>query len=244
MIALSRAAQLGVAPRANRARNALASPLLMRRDMNARASIIAVFVSLAACGGKTTDVDDSGAPDAAADTAPNPNCPTAEPAEGDACVEEDLECEYGSDPRTTCNHITTCTSGHWSLTFGPEPSCPTPAQNPSACPSSLGAATGSCDVQDTICNYSTPSATLFCTCGLIGGPILVDGGANVMWYCTPTGQSEACPLERPRVGTACTMAAATCSYDVCGLPSGLAFQCSSETMTWVVGPGEVCAGAQ
>ena len=220
--------------------------------MLSRSSIIVVVVlssSVFACGGAIDPLTDGGTnpdggPSPDGSPPPNPNCPSSAPDQGGSCAKEGIECEYGSDPRTVCNQIATCSSGAWDFAFGGGGDCPTPPQNPSECPATLTQAQkgGACSDEGTICNYSTSSATQFCACGSPGGPIMIDGGPNDTWQCAFTSNSG-CPAVRPRLGTACAVSDQNCNYDECGLPSGLAFQCNSQTMTWAIGFGDLCAGA-
>jgi len=216
--------------------------------MSSRTIPVLFFFALsAACGGSIDILPDGGGnPDGGGgpDATPGPDCPAQAPSEGAACSKEGIECEYGGDPRWVCNTVSRCSGGHWSVGKEGDPSCPTAPVNPPPCPGSYAEAQqgGACSPNGTICNYSTSSATQFCTCNVLGGPIELDGGGAV-WYC---GQpyDPSCPAERPRVGSSCSVPAVHCSYDVCGLPSGLAVDCSEATGTWVTSPGEVCASAQ
>jgi hypothetical protein len=211
--------------------------------MNSR-GLLVLSILLAACGGKSLDNDDGGNSDGGnnGDSAPGPNCPTSLPSQASSCSIEGLECEYGNDPRSTCNTVVTCTNGGWTIPKPNAQGCPT-GPNSSSCPASESAATGTCTDMGLACNYSTSSETRFCTCNYMGGPPMLDGGFTASWQCS-FGTATGCPAERPKIGTTCSQPDLDCNYDVCGAPQGLSFQCSSKTGTWVEGFGDVCAGAQ
>jgi hypothetical protein len=198
---------------------------------------------LLACGGKSLDGDDSGTGDGGGSDSspPGPNCPVTQPAEGSSCKINELQCEYGSDIRSSCNTVTTCFNGSWTLPKGIDPTCPTTANDPT-CPSSASQAVGTCSDMGLSCNYSTSSQTRFCTCNYLGGPPMEDGGFQPSWECS-FGTTTGCPSVRPKIGATCTEPNLDCTYDVCGAPQGLSFQCSAKTGTWIEGFGDVCAGA-
>ncbi|HEY1956661.1 MAG TPA: hypothetical protein VGH28_13670 [Polyangiaceae bacterium] len=218
--------------------------------------VLFFFALTAACGGKADvlpdggDIDSGpsdggGGPDGnGGDASPGPDCPTEAPAEGAACSKEGIQCEYGGDPRWVCNTIATCTQNQWTRIKGDIDSCPTPPVNPPTCPGTYGEAQkgGACTSTGTICDYSTSSATQFCSCNYMGGPIMLDGG-GATWLCG-SAYDPACPTVRPRAGSSCATPDTYCTYDVCGLPSGLSMQCDGLTGTWVTSPGDVCASAQ
>lgn len=213
--------------------------------MTSRTTTLACLLALAAvaCGGKSVDVDvaDAGADGPA--PVPATGCPQVEPGFGGACSKLQLQCEYGGDPRSTCNHVWTCGSTGWETTFGNDPHCP--SSNAASCPAQLAGVDvgGACGEAGAICNYSTTGASRWCACMFLGGPIMPDGGDNpYTWQCgypPPSG----CPGVRPRLGTPCTEADLECDYSVCGVPSGLSTQCNATTGTWVTGMGSVCGGA-
>lgn len=210
---------------------------------------LVAITPLVACGGKTDgDFDGGGGDGGGSDGGPGPGpgptngCPQAEPTGGGSCSKLQLECEYGGDARTVCNHVWTCTSSGWDTTFNGDPSCP--STNSPACPASIdGVSPGSvCGDPGTTCNYSTTGATDWCACTFMGGPIQLDGGNPYTWQCSYS-QGGACPAVRPRLGTSCSQHDLECDYSVCGVPNGLSVLCNSTTNTWVTGFGSVCAGA-
>jgi len=114
---------------------------------------------------------------------PSPYCPQSEPTYGDACSKPNLECEYGSDPRSTCNDLWTCTSSGWAMAKAGDPTCPS-TSSPSCPPSLSGVEVGgACGDPGAVCNYSTSSQTEWCVCGFMGGPIMMDGGSQYTWQC-------------------------------------------------------------
>jgi hypothetical protein len=210
--------------------------------MTSRACFI-LFAFVVACGGKTSDITDGGGGNDGGPQ-PGPDCPTSVPAEGASCKIDALQCEYGGDPRSVCNTIAVCNKGSWTYFKGGDPSCPTPATNPPDCPATLAQVQvgAKCPSMGEACNYSTSSATQFCTCSYMGGPVDLDGGFSGTWQCGAPFETG-CPTARPRIGAACSQPDLNCSYDSCGAPSGLSFQCSGQTGTWIQGFGDVCAGA-
>ncbi len=210
---------------------------------------MAALLAVAACGGKTDDAagDAGNAGDAAADHAtpadaaplPDHGCPGAQPQEGTACATETLQCEYGNDPRWTCNWVATCAKGRWSVATTNDAWCPTPATNPAACPATFTAASqgGVCPSAGVPCDY----AEGFCTCLHYGGPPFPDAGQPAdTWACNYIPGTD-CPAARPRLGEPCAPAGTECDYGVCDLPSGLSVQCDLTTHTWRTGSGSPCA---
>ncbi len=211
-------------------------------------SIVCVALMAAACGGISDHPgDDAGGGDSAktdAGPGPGPDCPTTAPDINSTCTKNGIQCEYGNDPRWICNNVAVCSGGHWDYADTGDQNCPTPtpSTNSAACPATFGQGQTSCTATGTVCNYSTSSATQFCVCDYLGGPIQEDGGMTAYWYCG-SGEATGCPASRPHIGAACSQPHLDCNYDVCGSPMGLSFQCSSQTGTWVEGIGDVCAGA-
>jgi hypothetical protein len=208
-----------------------------------------LLASLAvACGGKTdvfTDGggggDGGGTDGGGTDGGPGPDCPASPPQLGAACGHQGVQCEYGGDPRWTCNEVASCASGKWDYMMSENPWCPTGDNSPD-CPATYAEAQagGACSVTGTSCNYSEPGATRFCSC-VEFGPILLDGGPPGNWMCSAV--QPGCPPERPRLGQACSQPSLSCSYDSCGVPDGLSVECSAQTGTWVIGPSAICASA-
>jgi hypothetical protein len=211
-------------------------------------SLLFLSIILVGCGGKSLDTDDGGnggdggnGADGS-DGSPGPDCPLSAPQQASSCSIEGLQCEYGGDVRSVCNTVVTCVSGGWTIPKPNAQGCPT-GDNAPTCPASPASATGACTDLGLACNYSTSSATEFCTCNYMGGPPTLDGGTPASWMCS-FGTSTGCPAVRPKIGSDCSQPDLDCSYDVCGAPQGLSFQCSSKTGTWIEGLGDVCAGAQ
>lgn len=214
--------------------------------MNSKSLIgaCALLCAFAACGGKTDDGGSDAATDATpvTDAQPSTGCPDyAMPKDGSACSEEGLKCEYGSDPRWTCNWIAYCHQGRWSDSTTNDAWCPTPAQNPASCPATFASVPqgSECTSADVPCQY--PQG--WCSCMYWGGPPMPDGGGpTYAWQCS-YGTSTGCPATRPRIGTSCSMPDLECDYGVCDQPSGLSVRCDGSTHTWADGIGAPCAGA-
>jgi hypothetical protein len=210
-------------------------------------------LSAAGCGGSTAlgeggdgGARDSSVQDGATADAPslpdtgNPDaspwsavCPASAPTPGDACSQENLQCEYGAAWwNIACDKVLQCQSGVWAaamLAF--DPCTPAPGPNASVCPSSYAAVpTGAaCGAQGTNCLYPQGE----CSCQFpLGGPLQIDGG-NASWQCLP---EPGCPWPRPRIGSACSSNGQSCTYEACSYGQ----LCSGGT--WQ-GSLEGCAGA-
>ena len=205
--------------------------------------LLIVGAGAVACGGKTDgDFDGGGGDGGGTDGGPGPSgpCPQAEPSYGAACSQANLECEYGGDPRTTCNRVWSCAGGSWAMAKTGDPTCP--STNSAACPSDASLASGACGDPGATCDYSTSGASRWCACTFMGGPVQIDGGNQYTWQCG-FGTMSGCPALRPRLGSACAQPDLECDYSVCGIPMGLSVRCEGSTGTWVTGFGMVCAGA-
>jgi hypothetical protein len=203
---------------------------------------LGVFVAAVGCGGDVFGPTGDGGGDTQngdGGPGPGPDCPSSVPNDGTACMANGVSCEYGGDPRWTCNNVATCANNVWSVATSDKTTCPT--TNVLGCPASESSIQPgmACMPLGLSCNYSNASATSFCACIYLGGPIHVDGGNGAQWQCT--NLLAGCPAERPRLGSSCTSAALDCDYAVCGAPSGLSVQCDGTTNTWVEGSPSACA---
>jgi hypothetical protein len=123
---------------------------------------------------------------------------------------EGLTCEYGTDPRPSCRDTATCKDGVWA---GSAPSCVSLPKV--TCPATRDAAAGqTCPTNGAYCTYDD----LSCTCS--NCPISSGGGAIVCstalaWQCATPNPDPTCPAGIPRLGSACTTEAQTCTYG-CG----------------------------
>ena len=190
----------------------------------------AAGLAIVACGGQTDNSQDGGTQDA------GNGCPSTPPVDGADCNVGNLECEYGTDPRFSCNEIATCKQGFWSVSSFVEPSCPT-APNPTACPASASSSM-QCS-GELSCRYGNV------WCGCIGGgalPPSQDGGVPqpvYSWMCA--SPQAGCPASRPKLGTSCSQPSLECDYAPCGTPDGLTVRCDETTGTWV-SSATFCAG--
>jgi hypothetical protein len=213
--------------------------------MTSRIASLGVLAFIGGCGGQIDVNPDGGGNDGGTSdgsvndaTPPGPNCPVQAPNGGSSCMIANIQCEYGSDPRWTCNAVATCTGTAWTIASENGPTCPT--TNDQDCPTILGYVQqgAACAPTGTDCNYSTSSTTTFCDCTNLGGPINADGGGAV-WTCSAPEPS--CPSARPHLGATCTNPGLECDYGICGVPDGLDVQCDMSTGTWVGSAGGVCA---
>ncbi len=232
-------------PNADFAAYGLAPSLLYGVAMTSRLFFFAlVAAATVACGGKTDDVIVDGGGDGPINgdsgPGPGPSCPASAPNPSSACSIDGIQCEYGTDPRWTCNTVAMCMGGTWLFgDFGGQ-GCPTVSG--SDCPAAFSDIHqgDSCTETNAPCNYSSSSATEFCICGSLGGPVQLDGGHD-QWQCS--APQEGCPAAKPHLGATCAQANLQCDYSVCGEPNGLSVQCDPSTSTWVEGPTAVCAMA-
>jgi len=208
--------------------------------MSPRILLVPMLTYVLACGGALDGSLTDGGGDEGDANPPASGCPSSQPLAGSACGTESIECEYGSDPRWTCNIVTTCQNGAWSSSQAKDGTCPTTSSE--GCPASMNDIdVGSkCSPLGLLCNYTSSTSTSFCTCNQLGGPIFVDGGAN--WSCNVPSMTG-CPAVRPRIGTSCAQAGMECDYSICGLPSGLGVVCDPSTSTWAEHMSGLCAGA-
>lgn len=203
-----------------------------------RAPFLALGFIAVACGGaeftsNNGGIDprtqDSGGPNGNGDSGTNPGgndvCPpTPTMVANDTCTDRGAVCEYGPDPRVTCNTRYTCETvrQRWSvLTPSSPPACPTPkAQTGDACPADPQKEKGThaCTNAGQTCAYPSGS---FCACAFTN--------TGQMWVCDVPADSR-CPSPRPRIGTTCDAAkfTAPCDYGACSkVPDGVTLQCQS-----------------
>ncbi|MEO8877426.1 MAG: hypothetical protein ABI461_17660 [Polyangiaceae bacterium] len=150
-------------------------------------------------------------------------CPSAIPAAGGACTPSGIQCEYGTNNGQCGSPYMDCVGGTWT----PPPLTPGAACLPhDSCPATkadvaIGAA---CGDEDQECNF--PDGR--CTCAYGEGLVQVypDGGQPPReWRCEqPT---EGCPVNRPRIGSACSQENQTCTYGDCSMPDSVDIQCNS-----------------
>lgn len=124
---------------------------------------------------------------------------------------EGLTCQYGTDPRPTCNPSATCTNGAWATTL---PDCA--ALPPVTCPATRDEAAGqACPTQGAYCSYGD----LNCECtNCSSGPVSLCSGSPT-WHCASPNADAACPAGMPQLGTTCTTEGKTCTY-ACGAGNG------------------------
>jgi hypothetical protein len=220
---------------------------MMKRAM----TFLMLSGALVACGGIAADdivTTDSGS-DAGIDGHPpdakplSPFCPATIPPQGSACALKNstIMCEYGDDPRWTCNTMAYCNNGTWLYSQTDSAWCPTPATNPAACPATFAAAQ-----QGGVCTATAPChyAEGWCACMNLGGPPIPDAGPpSSSWVCS-FALAPGCPAVRPHLGATCTQPNLECDYSACDDPDGLSVQCDPTTMVWMHGFGAPCAGAQ
>lgn len=189
------------------------------------------FSVLVACGG-ISDASDSGA-----DSSPNDGalgadggrfdsgsedaglgnfCPKNQPTQGAACSLATLQCEYGSDPRVSCNVVATCNSSHQWMVVATDLFCST--DGGAACPAKQADVPvgQSCSPLNLLCEY--PDG--LCGCTRIAHQY-------DRWVCDKPNPQ--CPYPRPRLGTACTQDQQSCDYGSCTALGGIVEKCVGGT---------------
>jgi hypothetical protein len=171
---------------------------------------------------------DTGVPLPDASPPPPSGCPDVGAA-GAPCATPGLACEYGADPMLSCDTVLTCTNGSWVVTQH-GPSTPCSDTTAPSCPATYaGVPHGkSCDPQ-VECDYPEARCTCDLQCfDLCAAP--VDGGPNLKtWNCDVPGPPSACPVPRPRLGSACSNPAENCDYGAC--EGNIAIQCNAGVWT-------------
>jgi hypothetical protein len=186
-----------------------------------------VFAISGACGGAITSIDDAGTDGATGNdgsttsdacigtncTNPPPNgCPTSPPANASACTEaqDQLKCEYGTNPEPDCNQMFFCNQGHWQ-----DQSSGTICAPQSQCPASYAAVPANqvCSPVDFSCAYPQGE----CICSMGEGVVK----QNPTWECLPA--VSGCPSPRADLGTSCDVPDQQCDYGSCS--GGLAEEC-------------------
>jgi hypothetical protein len=169
-------------------------------------------------------------------------CPTVTPDAGVACDSPGLWCEYGGGAHERCSTSAYCGRVSWSL-FPPDPACT--LTNAVACPSTYGVSPdASCPLTEGTCDYDAGRcACVPCTTDDAG-----QSGSYSQWFCRAWSDVQAyaddagaelslpnaCPANRPLLGTACD-AGFECGYDACyGVSLGPYEWCSYGT--WGRGP--------
>jgi hypothetical protein len=207
--------------------------------------LLPVFGIVAACGGSVVDGVNGGGDGGGSDGGSTGNdggletvgCPASLPNDGVACTPEGAFCEYGTNNGACGDPTTTCTGGVWKQPL------PTPgvACLPSdSCPASHASIVDgqNCGNEELECNYPGQGRCTCATQGFGGLPVYVDGGTppNV-WECEqPT---PGCPVDRPRIGSACSTENQSCTYGDCSMPDTVDIECSGGV--WINEPF-ACAG--
>ncbi len=189
---------------------------LLASRVEARWYALALFLLANACGEISVDPSRDAAsthqelPDGGG-ASTRSMCPLSMPSVGGICTGE-LTCEFGNDPRVSCDTLLTCSAGAWQTAQPPSATgCST--MNPASCPASFADATSmeSC-AMGVSCYY--PEARCYCGSTVPGEPLrwLCDTGTNT----TPGASAgQPCPSPRPRIGAVCAEAGEVCDYGYC-----------------------------
>jgi len=141
-----------------------------------------------------------------------PECAKSVPKNGDSCTIENIQCQYGTDPRRACRPVATCRSGVWSVKVGTASSCPklaeadcsdTPAElaNQRCTPGAMADSGPYCTYNDVTCACDSN------TCNA--------GATSCAWSCDRPLPEPSCPWGQPNLGTSCTRNGLVCKYTIC-----------------------------
>jgi hypothetical protein len=165
-------------------------------------------------------------------------CPAQAPAQGSACAQRALDCEYGTDWNPACNTVAQCwrggpLDGTWQLQSPSKAAyCPTPTTLAAGCPAaSMDGQT--CNASGALCQYGTA----LCGCFDFTSSAQ-DASVSSHWVCTHP-PAAGCPAMRPRVGSACAQEGLFCTYAVCNV--GGAVYCTAGAWTLGIAPN-FCSG--
>ncbi|CAN5652620.1 hypothetical protein BH09MYX1_BH09MYX1_27540 [soil metagenome] len=161
------------------------------------AQVLAVGLTIAACGGQSTTANDAGGTDSGG----GGSCPAAPPVDGSDCTNANAACEYGANP--VCLSTAKCVAGKWSVAqvkcAPPDPTCPATRES---------AAGQTCGTKDAYCNYDG----FVCSCtNCTKYPVVQCSGA-LTWQCAAPNTTPGCPAARPNLGLVCTQDGLFCDY--------------------------------
>ena len=162
-----------------------------------------------------------------------PPCPESAPAQGEGCLVNGVSCEYGESPVVVCDEVVTCHDWQWRVSSAPNSTDPACAPSATWCPTSLDdIPAGQVCAQPTIhCDF----AGARCECAQ-NAPV---AGWPGSWKCptVPTFTvgvnlgfnfpNPGCPMDRPRLGSACSSFGLTCDYGACQIRGGNRQECVS-----------------
>lgn len=149
------------------------------------------------------------------------DCPDVEPAAGEECEKDGLDCSYGDSAVWKCRRKYTCDS-HWARVGEdcealPENYCtaePSPGVACTPAPSAIGPIAPTCEFESMICYC--PTCDRFQPC---------DGDGTREWICISPPADLDCPLLPPNIGEGCTEQAKHCVYGDTCLGNGVGVFC-------------------
>lgn len=140
---------------------------------------------------------------------PRPRCPEQEPAEGETCETEALECSYGRTLASYCRRDVKCTDGVWTVPANWVARCQKqPSHHCGSQPQPGGACTTSEVDAFVPCEFS---GGIVCYC--FGNPVGVSGRPS-QWECYGPPRNGACPEALPNIGEGCGNNGQSCHYGV------------------------------
>lgn len=140
---------------------------------------------------------------------PAPVCPTEEPGEGSACIDDELQCSYGSSSSAYCRRYLVCTGGAWVVPATRVSTCM--VQPPEQCPTEPqpGAACVSSEVNGNVsCEYGH-GINCYCLGNPVGAP-----RSKSEWECYGPPRNGACPELLPNIGEGCAINGQACHYGI------------------------------
>ena len=151
-------------------------------------------------------------------------CPVTAPANDATCTagQDQLKCEYGSNPEPDCNQFFFCNQGHWQ-----DQSSGTICAPQSDCPSSYAAVPQNQDCTPTELTCAYPQGECICTTSF--------GGVQKQtpsWSCLPV--QSGCPSPRADLGTPCSTENLQCDYGGC--MGGIDMQCKDGVWQELITP--------
>jgi hypothetical protein len=139
---------------------------------------------------------------------PRPECPPAEPIEGDACQRPGLACAYGMGSISPCRSYYACSEGTWKRDAMFQKTYPCQEVPPGYCPSVPPPWGINCTISDVGPPYPCVYEGLLCFCtSPFGGP----GGAG-NWFCYGPPANAQCPASLPNIGEGCDTPGVQCNY--------------------------------
>ncbi len=151
-------------------------------------------------------------------------CPLISPKIQEPCVNPNLVCRYGNDPRTLCRDRYDCKPFVFPFWLFDDPKCaPIPSGQ---CPASETTVSGPCAPAELICPYPNGAQ---CAC--------VVGKSGPAWLCSGA-PAVGCPTLAPTANQPCpaSLNATVCTYGACVAKTFASLVCSGGGIWMPAGP--------